>query len=427
MALNTAVNMAALLKLHRESTYVLPENPTADQIVQSESARRIFWMVHGHASLHTGYKAITVWPRKVITTLLPCGDEDFALGKIPDERGALPGTPPADVNRPLVCLPSAGLLASLIQVQHLWGQVAGRVRRADRAVNQYFPWHESSDFQKMLRQLRWRELYLPGNHRFSWEVLGRRKSESVHLSYLNVTMLLRLSNIVERCKYLPDTLAMFTTEPTEQFEPLIPTMANANDKPDPDSPTPTPHHTAAAAPPGFWIQVTDMLYLNVWVLYEQINTYYYSFRTNDKAVPQILVFCVYITGCLAAYLRKYPMFCPPLSFRAEEMAQRCLEVLGALQDTWPMCSDWLKDLGKRVPGPGIPMEEPDMTERAGQALEDATLLATQNQFRPDDGKGPRWSLRVPDDPVQAQSGGMLANPPSTWLKRGTEKPDIVLV
>jgi hypothetical protein len=51
MDMGVAVRMAALLKLHREETYQLAADASADQIVRAESARRSFWMIQSQENL----------------------------------------------------------------------------------------------------------------------------------------------------------------------------------------------------------------------------------------------------------------------------------------------------------------------------------------------------------------------------------------
>lgn len=347
MDMGVAVRMAALLKLHCEESYILDRNSSADQVVRSESARRIFWMIQSQENLHSGYNTPAPFPMEDITTLLPCDETDFAFGVIPTERAAVPGTPPAIANIQLVYSPTRCLFATLIQAHELWGQVARRARRTDQAVNNAPPWDPTSDFQKTLSDLRYWEETLPPKHQFSvWNLRGW-KAEALDLSFLSVTMVLRLSNIVSRRVYLDDMLSTLTDEPIDQpLEPSTPTMANANDKAAPSYPTPTSNLRDSflpAAPNGFWAQVSNELFMNVWQMHEQGDAYF-KMRAVDEGFPQILIFCVYMCGSLASYLWRYPALSPQLADRAENMAQRSLEVLSALHAAWPTSSSWQRGL-----------------------------------------------------------------------------------
>jgi hypothetical protein len=48
ICMGIAVRMAGVLRLHREETYKLAPDATADDIVHSESARRTFWVIQNH-------------------------------------------------------------------------------------------------------------------------------------------------------------------------------------------------------------------------------------------------------------------------------------------------------------------------------------------------------------------------------------------
>ncbi|KAK7419514.1 hypothetical protein QQX98_003283 [Neonectria punicea] len=346
MDMGVAVRMAALLKLHCEESYALENNCPADQVVRSESARRVFWMIQSQENLHSGYKTPAPFPLEDITTLLPCDEGDFAFGAIPTERAAEAGTPPALANPNLVFTPRRCLFATLIQAHGLWGRVARKACRNDYAINKAPPWDSTSEYQRTVTELRHWEETLPPKHSFSvWNLRGW-KSESLHLAYLSVTMVLRLSNIVTRRVYLQDMLSTLTNEPMDQpLEPSTPTMANANEQSTPSHPTPTstPRENYGSAPKGFWSQASNELFRNLWDLHEQIDAYF-SMKSSSEGFPQILVFCVYMCGSLSSFLWRYSALCPLLGERAERMAQRSLEVLSELHAAWPTSSKWQKGL-----------------------------------------------------------------------------------
>ncbi|KAH6880530.1 n-carbamoylsarcosine amidase [Thelonectria olida] len=318
MDMGVAVRMAALLKLHCEETYLLDESCPTEQVVRSESARRVFWMIQSQENLHSGYKTPAPFPLEDITTLLPCSEADFAFGVAPPERAALAGTPPALFNSPLVHSPTRCLFATLIQAHSLWGTVARRAGRTAFSVNKAPPWDNESDHQKTLLELRTWEENIPARHKFSvWNLRGW-KSESLHLAYLSITMVLRLSNIVTCRIYLENMLSALLGQ-SRTREPC--------DK----------------SPSGFWEQTSLYLFTNVWNLYEQIEAFFTT-RAPDEGFPQILVFCVYINGSLATYLWRNPALCPSLADKAETMAQRSLEILTELHVAWPTSSKWQRGL-----------------------------------------------------------------------------------
>ncbi|KAF7555262.1 hypothetical protein G7Z17_g2315 [Cylindrodendrum hubeiense] len=284
MDMGVAVRMAALLKLHCEESYVLEENSPTEQVVRSESARRVFWMIQSQENLHSGYKTPAPFPLEDITTLLPCSEADFAFGVAPPERAALAGTPPGLANPQLVHSPNRCLFATLIQAHGLWGTVARRAGRTGYSVNNVPPWDKEKNMLSALTQ-----------------------GQVDHLS--------------------------------DMPPPII------GDGSDPSHPS---HQSseptfAGPVPEGFWEKTANELFINVWKLYEQIDAFF-TMRAPDEGFPQILVFCVYISGSLASYLLRYPALCPSLADKAKMMAQRSLEVLGELHAAWPTSSKWQKGL-----------------------------------------------------------------------------------
>jgi hypothetical protein len=187
--------VAGILRLHREETYDIPQNATADAVVDSEVARRTFWSIQctfccfilakivllthsGHDNLYTGHNAPVSITRSDITTLLPCEESDFAFGRITIERAALAGTLAAQSRPELTSINSRSLFATLIQVHNLWGKVARKVSQADR---ESAPWLETSEYNNLAQMLRIFEEKMPDRHRWSlWNFRGY-KTEAVEL------------------------------------------------------------------------------------------------------------------------------------------------------------------------------------------------------------------------------------------------------
>lgn len=317
-----AVRMASILKLHREETYRLPPDATADEVVRLESARRTFWMIQSQENLHSGHNTPTPFSPDEITTLLPSNESDFSFGVVPSERAALPGTPPAVSDPLLVVSPSRSLFATLIQAHSLWGHIARRACRPDQspehsAGSSPAPWDEHSEFHTLIQALQQWEYNMPARHKWSpWNLRGW-KAESLHLAYLSVVMVVRLSNIVIRRIYLEDLISVSTS-----------TTSNA---------------TSSPSPQNFWPSVSQSLFANVAELHEQIDAYF-SARAPDEGFPAILVFCVYVCGSLASYLWRYPQLCPGRASAAASIALRSLEVLTELQSAWPAAIRWQQGL-----------------------------------------------------------------------------------
>ncbi|EQB56178.1 hypothetical protein CGLO_03816 [Colletotrichum gloeosporioides Cg-14] len=314
MDMGVAVRMATLLKLHREETYTLPPDADAEQLVRAESARRTFWMIQSQENLHSGYSTPAPFSLDDITAYLPCDESDFAFGVVPATRSALPGTPPALANPALETGTSRCLFATLIQAHNLWGQVARRAGRPGLGSD------DSGSHSAMIASLRSWEEEMPPRHKWSiWNLRGW-KAESLHLAYLSVVMVLRLSNIVIRRIYIDQIIRALSSTTQDALS------------------------EEGQAPSEFWKNMSNELFANVVELHEQVEAYF-SVRSRDEGFPAILVFCVYICGSLASYLWRHPQLCPHIApSEAESMAIGSLKVLGELHEAWPTSARWQRGL-----------------------------------------------------------------------------------
>lgn len=328
MDMGVAVRMSSILRLHREETYALPPGAPAEHVIRAESARRTFWMIHSQENLQAGYSSPAPFPLDDLTARLPCDEHDFAFGIHPAPRSVLPGTLPAEQAPDAARSRHRCLFATLVQSHHLWGQVARRACRSDLKTNGARPWEPGSEYQTLTQELRTFEDEMPERHRWSlWNLRGW-KAEQMHLSYLAVVMVLRVSNIVERRIYLDEILSSIN-HPLDDGATV--------------SPKTTRGGGGAAAPDHFWRTMADELFGNVYELHEQIDAFY-AMRTRDEGFPAILVFCVYICGSLASYLWRYPQLCPRVARKAEEMSLRSVQVLGSLHRAWPTSTRWNQGL-----------------------------------------------------------------------------------
>ncbi|KAE8552445.1 hypothetical protein EYB25_006339 [Talaromyces marneffei] len=310
MNMGIAVRMAGILRLHREETYNLPPDATTDEIVNSEIARRTFWVLETEDNLHSSHASPVAFGADDITTLLPCEESDFAFGRIPSSRAALPGTKAAKLWPELTSLPSRSLFATLLQAHSLWGSVARKAWRADFCSEGPPPWDHTSTYAKMCQALTEWERDTPASHRWSvWNMRGH-SAEQVHAAYLSVVMVTRLSHIVIRRIYLEEMIASVT-------------------QPGKDS-----------APPGFWNTIADELFENVFALHEPVNTFV-SNRSPHEGFSATLLFSLYVCGTLYVHLLRMPALCPRLASRAQPSLSRTLEILEDLQNAWPLASRWL--------------------------------------------------------------------------------------
>ncbi|KUJ10420.1 uncharacterized protein LY89DRAFT_562387, partial [Mollisia scopiformis] len=314
-----AVRMASIQHLHREESYMLPENPTTEDVINSEVARRTFWVLESQDHLYSEHNAAVAFPLSDITALLPSDEIDFAYGIIPAKRAALGGTKAAIKCPGLVSLPCRSPFATLIQAHNHWGEIARRAGRASRSKREKAdqdikPWEENSEYSQLTRSLKeWEEKVTP-RHRWSLINLRGHKAEGLDLAYLSQVMVVRINNIVIRRIYLEDILQSKLGTSSSEY-----------------------------SMPDFWTQMSHELFTNVYSLHESFDTWF-SLRSPDEGIPSIVVFCVYICGSLASYLWKWPQLCPELAEGAEAILNRSLEVLAALVDRLPRVSKWLNAL-----------------------------------------------------------------------------------
>ncbi|KAG8161061.1 hypothetical protein KVR01_009325 [Diaporthe batatas] len=373
--MGVAVRMASILKLHREESYALAPGAPAEQVIRAESARRTFWMIHSQENLHAGYSSPAPFPPEDITARLPCDEHDFAFGVSPESgapRSVLPGTLPALLHPDLARSPDRCLFATLVQSHNLWGQVARRACRSDLKTHGTEPWEPGSEYQELTRALRRFEAEMPERHRWSgWNLRGWR-SEGLHLAYLAVVMVLRVSNIVERRIYLDEILLSAnsrgggggggsSSSSSSSITAGVDTTEVSPDTTKQQQQQPSPATgNGSQAPEGFWRAMSDELFAGVVELHEQIDAFA-SLRANNnnnnnnsnttssspqlgEGFPAILVFCVYICGSLASYLWRYPQLCPRAAPAAEAVSLRCLQVLGDLHRAWPTSTRWQQGL-----------------------------------------------------------------------------------
>lgn len=139
---------------------------------------RLQWMLHSQDSLHSGPFSPVTLGAPDITTLLPCNEEDFAAGRQPRSRAALPDSPPA-IERPLLVRdPGRSLFASLMQIHHYWGTVS---RRAATFAREAAPWDNRSEFCNMKTKLDDWEEGLPPTHHWSKPQLQHFKKRGLDL------------------------------------------------------------------------------------------------------------------------------------------------------------------------------------------------------------------------------------------------------
>ncbi|KAK1835306.1 hypothetical protein QBC39DRAFT_250398, partial [Podospora conica] len=317
-----AVRMAAVMRLHREETYQLPVDATADQVVEAERARRTFWVIQNHDNLYTQQHLPRSFSKADITALLPCDESDFAFGRRPRRRAALAGTRPSHKDPSLKNIQERSLFATLVQAHDLWGVIARDASRDDSTDSQTVdpePWTPDSHYMRTAKMLSEFEDHVPREQKWSpWNLRGY-KAEHVDLAYLSIVTITRLNNIVLRRAYMDRIVKSASGAQRNSGDP--------------------------SAPPGFWENVSQELFSNAWELYEAVEMWF-SLRSNEDGFPAMLAFCIYICGSLASHRRKWPGLCPRFypEPSADAVLQRSLEVLSLFEDKWSSASQWYKVL-----------------------------------------------------------------------------------
>ncbi|KAI1472556.1 uncharacterized protein F4812DRAFT_454370 [Daldinia caldariorum] len=299
-----AFRMAALMRLHREEAYnpITEQSPLAHRI-RAESARRTFWMLHSQDNLHSGpYKPLSLDPSD-ITALLPSDEAEFDTGKIPKQRAALDGTPPALQDPSLITLKPRSLFASLMQVHNLWGIIARRLlhNRKSRRPND-----SSSEYAKLNRKLLDFEQGLPNEHAFDKILLSDYKSLAEDLVNMRISMIRH---------------------------------AQGN-----------PAHRDFA----FYKKMARELFFNVRKLYSQIEAHYEPGVEVKRVGSQMAGFIIYGCGLLASYLCKFPQLdihhagqsIDSIQAEGRVMYTHIVTILRECQKAWPLAETWCNGLEK---------------------------------------------------------------------------------
>ncbi|KAL7421103.1 hypothetical protein Q5752_003987 [Cryptotrichosporon argae] len=313
MLIGTAVRMAGFLGLHRETTYQLPPDPTPEEIIESEVARRTFWAIICHENLLSGQSRPATVNLAEIDVLLPCEESDFNFGVEPQRRSSLAGTlarqePMLGVETP------KSLFATLVEVKILWGLTARHACRGSSRGDQ--PWSASS--QALLTALQDFEQRLPIKHRFSLNNLRGMTVEGLDLAFLSIALIVRLSHIVIRRVYLSSMAAAVDADVAADSGAAATGMDETK---------------------RFWRQMAVDMVENSAMLLDHCETVF-RMRSPKLGFPPIQVFGVFMCGNVFSYLWKWPELCPARAATAAPHFYRCVEILAELSDSWPLAAHW---------------------------------------------------------------------------------------
>lgn len=316
-----AFRMAALMRLHREEAYSPITSVSPVELrVRAESARRTFWMLHSQDNLSSGpYKPLSLAPGD-ITARLPSDETEFEAGKVPEQRAALDGTPPAVQDPSLTSLRPRSLFASLMQAHNLWGIIARRVLLNKKCGR---PNDGGSEYAKLKRRLLDFEQNLPNEHTFNKIMLSGYRFYAEDLSYLGLTGCIRLCHIVLRKEYMEDMIRH------AQGNPSNPEVK-------------------------FFKDMAAELFFNVRKLYSQIEAHYEDGVEIGRVGSQMAGFIIYGCGLLSSYLCKFPQLeahhagqnLETIQAEGRTMYTRIVTVLRECQKAWPLAETWCNGLEK---------------------------------------------------------------------------------
>ncbi|KAI1760943.1 hypothetical protein GGR53DRAFT_525584 [Hypoxylon sp. FL1150] len=322
-----AFRMAALMRLHREEAYspITPQSPV-ELRVRGESARRTFWMLHSQDNLSSGpYKPLSLAPGD-ITALLPSDETEFEAGKVPEQRAALDGTPPAVQDPSLMSLRPRSLFASLMQAHNLWGIIARRVLLNKKCGR---PNDGGSEYAKLKRRLLDFEQNLPNEHTFNKIMLSGYRFYAEDLAYLGLTGCIRLCHIVLRKEYMEEYVPRFFMIRHAQGNPSNPEVK-------------------------FYKDMAAEMFFNVRKLYSQIEAHYEDGIEIGRVGSQMAGFIIYGCGLLSSYLCKFPQLeahhagqnLETIQAEGRTMYTRIVTVLRTCQKAWPLAETWCNGLEK---------------------------------------------------------------------------------
>jgi hypothetical protein len=307
-----AVQLAGILRMHREETYRLPETASTEEVVYSEVARRTFWMLETFENLHYGSDSPLIFSYSDITVLLPCDEREFLFGIHPQIRAALDGTPPATGNPALTRLSTRPLFATLLQTHNLWGRVARLVSADSEQLSSDAPSRiATTEYTRLANIISNFERDVPSQHSWSAWNLRAFKIEGLDLSFFSVVMVLRLSHVILRRSYLHDILHAGHCFDSQGAQRRL----------------------------DAWPNVADELFDNMVMLHQQICAFFDN-RSPEQGYPALIVFCIYVCGSLANHLHQQPRLCMRTAPQAMDILRKSIKGLGKLQGAWPLVRRW---------------------------------------------------------------------------------------
>ncbi|KIW20115.1 hypothetical protein PV08_00690 [Exophiala spinifera] len=367
MQMGIAVRMAGILKLHRESTYDLPDSATAEERIASESARRTCLFMDSksradrvvlqlmintslpepHVPDHSTYQISVCVFRVVKKTSASAKSlhnarfwqtrERPKVMSIWRQRRTGRFTPQLSKVTLLRNRPAVWPLKS-VPGDNLFGHVSVRACRStnelDRTRFHAAPWEASSDYQSTLGLLRQWEKGLPPSHKWSRQNLRRYKAQNLDVGFCSATTPIRLSNVLLRRTYLPQM-----TTAAEIGLPLAETS--------------TEEHLPSTT---FFLRMADEMYQNAHDLLVQLEAFI-ELRASTNATiaaPPPFAFAAFVCGDLFDYLARCPQLCPRYSKDARTLVESSLRVLDRLTG-WVLAKRWGEVLRRtiiaRVRGP----------------------------------------------------------------------------
>ncbi|KAM0746461.1 hypothetical protein T439DRAFT_139196 [Meredithblackwellia eburnea MCA 4105] len=319
--MGVAVKMAGLLRLHREATYSLGPESTSDQVTNAEIARRTFWLIQTHDNhLSSGSGRPTSFALYDIDVHLPSSEDDFSWGQLPLQRAVLSGSAAASDHPELCELPERSLMATMIQGDNLFGEVAKEACDIQLSGARSHPWETTSRFESLKQKLHQWEASLPVRQTWSVQNVRRYKTKSLDIGFISITSTIRLSNVILRRMYLPQIAVaaeLSSGPPSQQTATTMEALS-------------------------FWTTMASEMYENAFQLSQQIEELF-KLRSVSEGCPPSVAFGIFVIGDLFLYLLKYPQLCPRLAEHALHCFNHALDTLDALPG-WRMAKRWSEEI-----------------------------------------------------------------------------------
>ncbi|SCV71222.1 BQ2448_2810 [Microbotryum intermedium] len=317
MLMDIATRMARVLRLHDEATYKLGPHPTRSETIETEMARRTFWIVHLHDNLYTRLNRPGSFFHFEITAFLPFDDEAYLQGLSPATRSSLKDTAAAVRAPETVFRPDRSLFTLMVQVTALWAKVARKACSIDQA-SVHGPWHCDGEYTTLRLELYQWEGQLPPRHRWSQDNLNHWRDKKQDLAFFVTNATLRLSHMVLYRLQVPLVASLGVYDPQYQNSLAERDLQLALS----------------------FVELVDMMAKEAFeaITYADV---FFSTRSRSDGYSPFILYIVFVAGDIALYIHKFSILVDSVyTTKAEAMLTKCLDLLRGAVTAWPVAARW---------------------------------------------------------------------------------------